>query len=218
MKYTVSGYSSDIFVNLFDALPLPLSTMVGALFSLPTTQDSSRFSTPSSVPPQTRIALENASAHFASDAALWDSEKLYGFFEVWFDPLTAQRQQLFMNSRFAQIYGFHKEELMARFANYDADLQRTEIDVLLLTLDGIQNILDDSKSATVERYYRMFSGPSRQPILLWTLWGKGFINEGTTFKVRSGAPSRVQHPRRRAAHRHCASPPWPRESVCLCVS
>ena len=183
MKYSIAGYSSQIFLNIFNSLPEPLSSMMATLFKAQQ-KEISGFSSFGRVANQSRIALDNASAHFAADTSMWDSEQIYGFFEVWFDPTTATRQRVFMNTRFAQIHGFHKEELFARVANYDADLQRTEIDSLLLILDGLQNILDDSEHTAVERYYRLFSGPSRKPVLVWALWGKGFVQEGRYFKVQ----------------------------------
>ena len=187
MKYSISGYSSENFVKIFNSLPEPLSTMMAALFTSAQMRGGTEFPTPSNAPVnESKITLDHASAHFASDASLWDSEQVYGFFEVWFDTVARTRQHVFMNNRFAQIHGFHKEELFARFANYDAEFQRTEIDSLLLVLDGLRHILDDSKHTAVERYYRLFSGPSRQPLLVWALWGKGFVQQGRYFKVYLG--------------------------------
>ena len=91
---------------------------------------------------------------------------------------------MIMNTRFANIYSYHKEELYSCFANHDTDLHHTEIDSLLLMLDAMQHVLDDSKSAAVERYYRMYSGECRRPLLVWSLWGKAFNRLGQVYKAR----------------------------------
>lgn len=123
-----------------------------------------------------------ADPHFC-EPAFWEAEQQYGCIEISFDPVTGQRKRIFLNTRFANIYGFHREELVARFANHDAGLQRTDIDSLLVLLDGLQHALDDSKAAPVERYFRMYSGPARTPLLVWTLWGKSLDQSGQFFKV-----------------------------------
>ena len=108
------------------------------------------------VPLQAHL-LEEVAQLFAQDLARWPP-RIEDF-----DPVTGQRKRIFLNTRFANIFGYHREELVARFANHEAGLQRTEIDSLLVLLDGLQHALDDSKAAPVERYYRMFSGPSCTP-------------------------------------------------------
>ncbi len=43
-----------------------------------------------------------------------------------------------MNSRYAEMHGFHKEELLARFAGHDADMQFPQVDWLMIWLDYFQ--------------------------------------------------------------------------------
>jgi hypothetical protein len=54
--------------------------------------------------------------------------------------------------------------------------------------------LDNTKLAAVERYFRIFSGPRKAPLLVWSLCSKAIDPFGQFFKVAPRAP------RRAAAH------------------
>jgi hypothetical protein len=57
---------------------------------------------------------------------------------VAFDPETKRRVSVGMNARNAALFGAHREELLARFAGYDADQQIPELDRLMLLLHEFQ--------------------------------------------------------------------------------
>uniref|UniRef100_A0A7S0MKV2 Zn(2)-C6 fungal-type domain-containing protein n=1 Tax=Cryptomonas curvata TaxID=233186 RepID=A0A7S0MKV2_9CRYP len=183
MIYWHSGYKCEILMNLFNSLPNELSALMSVVSLALQKRDSSNVKNQISDVSRSPNLGNTDSTVLLEEASMWDREETYGFMEVALHPITKQRQHMIMNTRFANIYGFHKEELYSRFASHEADLQRTEIDSLLLMLDGLQHVLDDSKSAAVERYYRMYSGAERQPILVWTLWGKAVNSIGQVFKA-----------------------------------
>jgi hypothetical protein len=179
MIYWHSGYRCDPFVNLFNSMPIQLTTLMSLVSAALQNRESSN---KAQQPVQSKkIALESPS--HSDDTHLWENDQTFGFFEVAYNPTNKKRENMIMNARFAHIFGFHKEELYARFANHEADMQRTMIDSLLLMMEGLQHVLDDSKSASVERYFRMFSGPARTPLLVWTMWGKGYNQLGQLIKA-----------------------------------
>jgi hypothetical protein len=181
--YWHSGINYDILANIFNSIPDELSELMGLVSAAIVNRidQTTSLSSPATEP---RRALETASAHLANETAMCDSEQVYGFLEFGIDPFTKKRTSLCMNSRWAHIYGFHKEELCARFANNEGDLPRTQIDALLLILDGLSSFLDDSNAGAAERCYRMHSGRARHPILVWSLWGKVFNALGQVVKVK----------------------------------
>ena len=73
-----------------------------------------------------------------ADAEKWENDEVNGFLQVSYDPDTNQRTNIAMNPRYAHLYGYHKEEMLARFANHDLEVQRTDIDWLALWLDNFQ--------------------------------------------------------------------------------
>jgi hypothetical protein len=94
-----------------------------------------------------------------------------------------------MNSRYAAVHGYHKEELLARFASGDAMLQRTEIDALLFYLFSFKNAFS-GRGGPREIYSRIFTGDgaSARPMLLWVLMGNTRLSCGQS-KVRISPPT-----------------------------
>jgi hypothetical protein len=87
----------------------------------------------------------------ACDAEMWEAQPEYGFWQFVLDPTTQERRGVFINSRFAEQCGFHKEEMLARLANYEAEVPRPELDTLRVFLDDFNHLLDDSSHAPIER-------------------------------------------------------------------
>ena len=58
--------------------------------------------------------------------------------QVAFDPATKRRLSVGMNARNAALFGAHREELLARFAGFDADQQIPELDRLMILLHEFQ--------------------------------------------------------------------------------
>ena len=192
MIYWYSGYKCDLLMNLFNSLPDQLSSLMGSVSLALQERDSSTICSQVNEVENAVPAGMYERSVLAEEALLWDTQDIYGFMEIGFHPINKWRTHMIMNTRFANIYGYHKEELYSRFANHDADLHRTEIDNLLMMLDAMQHVLDDSKSAAVERYFRMYSGECRQPLLVWSLWGKAFNRLGQVYKARI-SPAHARH-------------------------
>ncbi len=72
---------------------------------------------------------------------MWEREQEYGFMQVSFDPETQERRSLFVNTRFAELCGFHREEMLARFGNYDVEVPRPELDSLRILLDDFNHLV-----------------------------------------------------------------------------
>ena len=191
MIYWHSGYSCNLVSNIFNSMPEQLSSLMGSVSMSLQRRDSSTICSQVSED-QNAVARNTYDRSVPTEEALlWDKQEIYGFMEIGLDPISKQRTHIIMNTRFANIHGFHKEELYARFANHDADLQRTDIDNLLMMLDGLHHMLDDSKAASVERYYRMHS--RGRPLLVWSLWGKAFNALGQVYKARIPPPAAARH-------------------------
>ena len=118
MRYWKSGYRCHELVKLFNSLPNPLPSMMDTIFSsLVPSSEAQKSESPLPV-----VNLQHPDPNLC-EPSFWDSEREYGCIEISFDSVTGERKRIFMNGRFANIYGFHREELVARFANHDADLQ-----------------------------------------------------------------------------------------------
>jgi hypothetical protein len=87
----------------------------------------------------------------AQEAEMWEAQTEYGFWQFVLDPATQERRGVFINSRFAEQCGFHKEEMLARLANYEAEVPRPDLDTLRVFLDDFNHLLDDSSHAPIER-------------------------------------------------------------------
>jgi len=184
MRYWASGYSSHQLSRIFNSIPNPLASLMNAVFcSLNHLEPISDVAGSSVDSPDDGADPAISTLVPTDEASFWDSEDVYGFLEITFDPLSAKRQSIYMNARYASIYGFHREEMLARFARHDADIQMTDVDQLLIIIDGIQHALDDKKMGSVERYYRIHSGPNKTPVLIWTIWSKLIGRKKSFLKV-----------------------------------
>ena len=47
----------------------------------------------------------------------------------------------------------------------------------------VTGLSSSAQAAPVERYFRMYSGPARTPLLVWTLWGKAVDPRGRFVKA-----------------------------------
>ena len=84
-------------------------------------------------------AAENS--RMLAEAEMWEREQEYGFLQILFDPNTQERRSLFVNTRFAELWGFHREEMLARFANFDVEVPRPELDSLRIFLDDFNHMV-----------------------------------------------------------------------------
>lgn len=67
-----------------------------------------------------------------------EASRVYGVLQFSYDPKTNTRKQVAMNARYAELHGYHHEELLSRFANHDLYMQPTAIDSAVLLLDSLQ--------------------------------------------------------------------------------
>ncbi len=67
-----------------------------------------------------------------------EASRVYGVRQFSYYPRTSARKQVAMNARYAELHGYHHEELLSRFANHDLYMQPTAIDSAVLLLDSLQ--------------------------------------------------------------------------------
>jgi hypothetical protein len=118
---------------------------------------SSNRNRPDLVLPQ---VLEEEKHKMFAEAAAWDSQDHQGFLQISFDARTSQRKHVMINSRFAQLHGCHKEELLSRFASHEVDFHRTDLDLLIM---GLQNFLVSAEAHPSHSRHLLFS---LQPFLV----------------------------------------------------
>ena len=107
MRYWKSGYRCNELVTLFNSLPNPLPSLMDTIFSSLAPKHQIQNGDSTVLPPSAPFADPHC-----YETAFWESEQEYGCIEISFDPVTGQRKRIFMNPRFATIFGFHREELV----------------------------------------------------------------------------------------------------------
>eukprot|EP00291_Cryptomonas_curvata_P009136 CAMPEP_0172191730 /NCGR_PEP_ID=MMETSP1050-20130122/23891_1 /TAXON_ID=233186 /ORGANISM="Cryptomonas curvata, Strain CCAP979/52" /LENGTH=222 /DNA_ID=CAMNT_0012866867 /DNA_START=48 /DNA_END=714 /DNA_ORIENTATION=+ len=119
------GYQAGIIAKFFDSIPPQISSVakrvLGLMENLARVRAASRAAgsrdNPAPICPPTSFGAEddqNLRFQMRADAARWEGENVYGFFQIAFNPATRQRTGVVMNSRYADLLGMHKEELLSR--------------------------------------------------------------------------------------------------------
>jgi hypothetical protein len=117
MRYWKSGYNCNALASLFNSLPNPLPSLMDLAFSSLVPREIKSIQPPA---PHPAAPAANDDPNFC-EASFWESEPEYGCIEVSFDPATGQRKRIFLNPRFARIYGFHREVLVASMSRAHRD-------------------------------------------------------------------------------------------------
>jgi hypothetical protein len=133
------GYQGPQLAHLFNAIPPEISALMKrCLVALQTIFRLQPFKSKASASPEDIPIVTDELKHMQAVAEHWDQDEVHGFLQVSFNPDTNARQHVVMNSRYAHLHGYHKEEMIARFARRELELQRTEVDWLVLFLDNFQ--------------------------------------------------------------------------------
>ena len=135
------GYQSSRLEQLFNSIPPELSALMKrGLQSVqiirrlqPSAKDRQRQTTAESC---MRSSDEQEFLHL--DADRWEHDDVHGFLQISYDPATNRRTNVVLNSRYAHLHGYHKEEMLARFGNHDLEVQLPDIDWLAYWLDHFQ--------------------------------------------------------------------------------
>jgi hypothetical protein len=160
-KIWAAGYEVHGLERILDSLPPKLAfSAANALEMLQTKSNQHTYSLASvtrSIGIDGTVSDDDSTCmeRLAQDAEMWEAQTEYGFWQFTLDPVTQERRSLFINSRFAEQCGFHKEEMLARLANYEAEVPRPDIDTLRVFLDNFNHLLDDSRDAPIERWVEL---------------------------------------------------------------
>jgi hypothetical protein len=117
------------------------------------------------------------------EEAVLEEEKELGISKIEFDPTTQLRKRFVINSRFATIWGQHKEECLMRFSAHEGDVRQTD-------LCGLCNFLMICKGALEcnQTFYHRFcfgAGKDVRVMLVRTEMLKSFSSLGLPVQVRS---------------------------------
>jgi hypothetical protein len=147
-KIWAAGYQVQSLVTIFDSFsPRLAATARHALVELQERSNRKVFQLTqglASIGAAARICGEECPTEHSrllAEAEMWEREQEYGFMQVSFDPETQERRSLFVNTRFAELSGFHREEMLARFGNYDVEVPRPELDSLRILLDDFNHLV-----------------------------------------------------------------------------
>eukprot|EP00292_Cryptomonas_paramecium_P015987 CAMPEP_0113691398 /NCGR_PEP_ID=MMETSP0038_2-20120614/18409_1 /TAXON_ID=2898 /ORGANISM="Cryptomonas paramecium" /LENGTH=207 /DNA_ID=CAMNT_0000612999 /DNA_START=161 /DNA_END=781 /DNA_ORIENTATION=- /assembly_acc=CAM_ASM_000170 len=161
-KIWVAGYSVDSLVKIFDNFTPELQSVVlraltelqarsdRKIKQLSSTTDLHRLDDPNA------LSYEDDIATSLEEARMWENECECGFMQVVLDPETQERRCVHLNARMGELLGFHREEMLARLANYEVEVPRPELDSLRVLLDDFSHVFDDDHDRPVERYYRIY--------------------------------------------------------------
>ena len=133
---------------------------------------------------------EEGSLQPVVDCDRWESDDVFGYLELVFGPNdTSRYRHVGMNTRYAALHGYHKEELLSRYAAGEAELQRIEIDALMFFLWTLKGVFCNSGPRPNEFYARIFvgAGEARHPLLLWVTMSNTVTNTGLSKVSRRGS-------------------------------
>ena len=119
------------------------------------------------------------------EEAIWELETELGLMRTDFDAETQRRTRMVANSRAAQIWGYHREEYLARFAAHEGPFQFSDVGALCSFLIGISEGRADRLVA-----YQRFSfgaGPSTRALLVRTCKTRVFDGLGRMVQVSCAA-------------------------------
>jgi hypothetical protein len=97
---------------------------------------------------------------------MWEEETEVGMMRIDLDPDTQGRRQLALNSRFAEIWGRHREECRAQFAAHEGLVQHTDLGFLCVFLVELWSSL--AASVTFYQRFCFGAGPKARAVLACT--------------------------------------------------
>ena len=215
-KYWTRGYQAEPILEIFQALPMELrSIMSEALSAVERCAEAEHGIPlpPNSSPPV--LAMYGSTGGGGMDGAAaerrWDDDTEHGFIRVRLDPTTQDCVAVAANHRAAALFGMQRGELLSRFAAHDAPLGLAPLDAVRAFLHG----LCVARDHCVTRYCRMLLGPGRGAALVCVTSARIFDGHGRLCQVVARAaaccgPSSLSPPVAATAVRQLLQPGWKR--------
>lgn len=125
---------------------------------------------------------ECASAMGAVDAIerqMWNAVPTTGVMQVTLDPISGQRKSIFMNQRFASIFGYHREELLTRMVQREVPMAMSHLEFMCLMIDEVSNCA----TVACDRVLRVYSEMNDSAVFAKHLQHKMFDKLGRLHKV-----------------------------------
>jgi hypothetical protein len=141
---------------------------------------------PPDPPPPARVLAGDKSGGgccgwWEEEEAMWEEEREAGVMRVDLDPDTQGRVRLHLNSRFAEIWGRHREECQAQFAAHEGDVHHTDLGLLCSFIVELQRGLAMTKD--VYQRFCFGAGPTVRAVLACTTKQKVLNSAGQLVTV-----------------------------------
>ena len=132
-RYREAGYLVDPMVRVFRSIPRDLEDAIKqglrALQIIKSSSEAAQIRRPSQTTQFPNPVAEDLAAFPNTEDIMWEARADCGYLRLEWDPVTQRRRRAVMNTAFAAINGMHPEEAVARIANREAALGRTnEVD------------------------------------------------------------------------------------------
>ena len=132
-RYLEAGYLADALVRVFRSIPRDLEDAIKqglrALQIIKSSSEAAQLRGPSPSSHSPSPVAEDLAALPNTEDMMWEARADCGYLRLEWDPVTQRRRRAVINTAFAAINGMHPEEAVARIANREAALGRTnEVD------------------------------------------------------------------------------------------
>jgi hypothetical protein len=161
-----NGYHAESMANMFNAMPPLLCSAVGeALRTIETVNQSStpdllcnKLTASQGIANNDAYAIEVTNRLLNETEELWEINSEWGYQIITLDPERQVRRDHRINTQFANMFGMHREEVLARLANYDLPIYFMELDALSMF---VLMILKHPAPGRRVKYFRMCTGSGR---------------------------------------------------------
>jgi PAS domain-containing protein len=174
------GFKPEQVAFFLESMPAHISAALANFFALRDIQLFARAEQIKSLPKACGTLSANQSK--VEDAPpVWLEEDVCGYLKMRIDPATQRTKHLEMNAAFSQIMGIHSEELIARFANSELEIQNPNLDFLCFLTHETMNLRID-----LDRFYRVIThqfGGQRKTTLICNSVKRHFDSEGRIVQV-----------------------------------
>jgi hypothetical protein len=192
------GLRVDSVAHIFNSIPSALMLSAVNLLCKPITTTAAipRIdAAPTYLSQKSASPSDDERPQIFTDSDRWETDSVFGYFELVYEPGNATRYRCVgMNSRYAELHGYHKEELLARYAAGEAELQRIELDALMFFFYSFKCVLGGGGDRPREFYSRIYvgSGDAKEPLLVWVTMGNSVSPGGQTKVIDSKHPPSIQ--------------------------
>eukprot|EP00292_Cryptomonas_paramecium_P010475 CAMPEP_0113673744 /NCGR_PEP_ID=MMETSP0038_2-20120614/7025_1 /TAXON_ID=2898 /ORGANISM="Cryptomonas paramecium" /LENGTH=261 /DNA_ID=CAMNT_0000590231 /DNA_START=48 /DNA_END=830 /DNA_ORIENTATION=+ /assembly_acc=CAM_ASM_000170 len=132
------GFEVRHFKALFDSVPYDTAFAISKLQS----QLMQRMRLMPPKAPDTPMQIYDESVNLELLASMWEADDVNGFLQITFDPVTSTRTSIILNSRYAQLHGYHREELIARYCAREAPFHMADLDCLANMADDWRRCME----------------------------------------------------------------------------